>query len=223
MRANWRSEVAQLILIATMFAATAILWPVAPNRMPVHWNLAGQPDRYGRKFEGLLVAPLTALGLYLMFLVLPRIDPLRSAYAAFARPYAILRVATIALIAVVHAIILLVAFGYKVDVGLVVPLAVGILLCIIGNFMGKFRPNWFVGVRTPWTLSSRASWNKTHRLAGRMFIATGIALGIFAFVQSAWMLCVVLAMVALMVVVLPVYSYVVWRHDPERLRSVESL
>jgi uncharacterized membrane protein len=222
MQTNWRNEALQLIVIVGMFCAAAVLWTRVPQRMAVHWNLAGQPDRFGTNFEGLLLTPLIALGVYVLLLVLPRIDPRGSAYGAFARGYAMVRLATLCLLAAIYAMIVRVALGYNVDIGLLVPLGVGILFCIIGNFMPKFRQNWFVGVRTPWTLASSASWNKTNRMAGRLFIVTGIALFLLAFVQSAWTLWLVLGMVAVMVLWLPMYSYLIWRNDPERLRAADS-
>src|SRR5262249_54403774 len=152
----------------------------------------------------------------------PWIDPRRSAYEAFARGYQIIRVATVLFCAAVHATILLVAFGHRVDVSLVVPLGTGILFCILGNFMGKFRPNWFIGVRTSWTLSSTASWNKTNRLAGRLFMLTGMATIALALLHHAWTLAIVLGLVALMVFWLPLYSYLIWRQDPDRVAKVDA-
>jgi uncharacterized membrane protein len=145
MQTSKRLEAFQLSVILGMFGASAALWTRAPVRMPVHWDLAGEPDRYAGKFEGMLVTPLVALALYGLMLLLPWIDPRRRAYEAFARGYQIIRVAMIVFCAAIHATILLVAFGYRVDVPLVISVGVGILFCILGNFMGKFRPNWFVG------------------------------------------------------------------------------
>lgn len=217
MRTSWRLEAFQLSVILGMFSAAATLWTQAPVRMPVHWDLTGEPDRYAGRFEGLLVTPLVALALNGLMLVLPWIDPRRSAYEAFARGYQIIRLAMILFSAAIYTTILLVAFGHRVNVSLVVPVAVGILFCILGNFMGKFRPNWFVGVRTPWTLSSAASWNKTNRLAGRMFVLTGVAMFVLAVLHNAWTLAIVLGLVVLMVIWLPLYSYLIWRRDPQRV------
>ena len=87
--------------------------------------------------------------------------------------------------------------------------------------MGKIRPNWFVGVRTPWTLSSRRSWNKTHRLAGWLFVVMGIAIGACSFVQTPWMLAVALSLSFVSMTWLVIYSYLIWRGDPERLSPTE--
>lgn len=222
MPTSWRLEALQLSVIGGMFAASAMLWTRVPERMPVHWNLAGEPDRFGGRFEGLLLAPLLALGLYLLLLLLPLIDPRRSAYKAFARGYLAIRLALLGFFVAIHATILLVALGYQIDVSFVVPFGVGILFCVIGSVMGKLRRNWFVGVRTPWTLSSSIAWDKTNRLGGRLFIASGIAWIFFAIVHNAWTLALVLSMIAVMVVGLPAYSYFVWRQDPQRLRGADS-
>lgn len=219
MSTSWRREAPLLVLIAAMFVAAAVLWPSAPARMPVHWNIAGQVDRYGGKVEGLLGLPLVMLGLYVMFLMLPLIDPKRTNYASFAAAYDTLRWATLVILGAVYVALLLTSFGYPVDIGFVVPVAIGLLFCLIGNLMGKFRQNWFVGVRTPWTLSSNASWEKTNRLGGRMFLATGIVLFAAALIHTWWIVAILGAMIVAMVVVLPTYSYLAWRRDPERQAS----
>lgn len=216
MRTNWRLEALQWILILGMFGSSAALWSKAPERIPVHWNLAGEPDRYGGKFEGLLVAPLAALGLYVLLLAAPLIDPLRRSYEAFARGYGVIRVALLAFLAAMHCVILLAAFRRPVDVSAVVLVGAGILFCVLASVMGKVRPNWFVGVRTPWTLSSVDSWNRTHRLAVPLFLATGAAMFLLAAVRNAWTLAILVVCIAATAIGLPVYSYVVWRRDLDR-------
>jgi len=222
MQTTWRREIPQLVLIFAMFSVAAAAWPFAPDRMPAHWNFAGEVDRYGGKFEGLVLLPLVAAALYLLFLLLPRIDPGRANYATFAKVYTLIRLSIIAVLAFVYACSLLAAFGYHVDMGLLVPLAIGLLFCVLGNVMGKIRPNWFVGVRTPWTLSSRESWNKTHRLAGRLFVVMGCAVGAYGFLQRGWILAVVVGMSIAMMLWVVIYSYVVWRSDPDRLRPADT-
>jgi uncharacterized membrane protein len=217
MQATWRSEIPQLVMILGMLSLAAALWPMAPDRIPVHWNVAGDVDRYGGKVEGLLLLPLIAAALYPLMLLLPRIDPGRANYATFAKVYTLIRLSITAVLAVVYAGILLVAFGYNVDMGLLVSLALGLLFCVLGNVTGKIRPNWFVGVRTPWTLSSRDSWNKTHRLAGRLFVVIGCAIAAYGFFQNGWMLAVVVGMGIATLMWVMIYSYVIWRKDPDRV------
>jgi uncharacterized membrane protein len=213
---RWRAEIPQLLLLAGMFIAAAVIWPFAPQQFPAHWNLHGDVDRYAGPIKGLFALPLVAAGLYALLLILPKIDPGRANYASFRRAYRMIGLAVIGLLASLYACTLLTAFGHHVPMRAVVPLTVGILLIIIGNYMGKLRPNWFAGVRTPWTLSSRLSWNKTHRLARWLMMAMGLAWVACAVVQTGWMVALAVTFNVAAILWLVVYSYVVWRNDPER-------
>jgi uncharacterized membrane protein len=217
MRTNLRAELPHLAVIAAMFLLAAATWSSAPDRIPVHWDFAGRVDRYGGKFEGLLLMPLLTLGIYLLFLVAPRFDPGRANYARFWRPYWIMRLAAVVMLALVYGFILLWTWGIQLDVWTVVPVLVGGLFIVLGSVMGRIRPNWFVGIRTPWTLSSELSWTKTHRLGGRLFVLMGIALLASGFVGSTWGLLFDLAVVTGCVLWLLLYSYLVWRTDPEKI------
>lgn len=116
MKLSWRIELAQLVVVAAMFVVAAVLWSHAPERIPVHWNLQGEVDRYGGKFEGLLLVPLITLGLYLLLLVVPRFDPGYANYRRFATAYTVIRCALIAVITVIYAILLMSTFGYTVNI-----------------------------------------------------------------------------------------------------------
>jgi uncharacterized membrane protein len=107
-----------------------------------------------------------------------------------------------------------VALGYRPPVAKMVLLPMGLLFIVLGNYMGKLRPNWFAGVRTPWTLSSKLSWNKTHQQAGWLMFAMGGAFIIAAFVPTAAVIIAAVAFQVLCFVWLVVYSYLVYRRDP---------
>ncbi len=207
------------MLIAAMFVLGAIVWPSGPDQIPVNWGLAGQPDRYGGKFEGLMLLPLLALGLYLVMPLVPRIDPMRANYAQFRGVYSILRLSAVTVLALVYGFILLWVQGVELDVTVVIPILVGGLLVVVGNLLGKVRPNWFVGIKTPWTLTSKLSWIKTHRLGGWLLVVMGLAfisMGLTGLAGSAWAQIAFLAVVAVCILWLLVYSYLVWRSDPEK-------
>lgn len=104
-----------------------------------------------------------------------------------------------------------------VDVSTVAPLAVGVMMVLMGSVMGKIRPNWFVGIRTPWTLSSKSSWVRTHRLGGWLLVALGLALAAAAVVSSRAAVAVLIGGPAVTTLWLVVFSYLVWPRDPDKV------
>jgi uncharacterized membrane protein len=223
MKFTWRTEWPLWVLLVGMFALAAITWPHAPDRIPVHWGLNGEVDRYGGKFEGLLLPPLAALGIYALFLVLPKIDPGRANYAQFAGAYTMLRFLVLVVLALMDGVILLWAKGFRVSTGTIIPMSVGVLLVVMGTVLGKIRPNWFVGIRTPWTLSSKLAWTKTHRVGGWVFMVAGILLVAASILNSAPMRIVAIAVGGAGILGTIIYSYVLWRRDPDRVPPAGTL
>ncbi|HVB63895.1 MAG TPA: SdpI family protein [Nitrolancea sp.] len=217
MKINWRMEVPQWLMVAAMFVAAIVVWPTVSSRIPVHWNSAGKVDGYGGKAEGLLLLPVIALGIYLLLLFIPRIDPGRANYAQFSGPYLIVRYAVLVMMAAIYGISLMAIKGVGFDMTRVILGIIGLLFIVLGNVMGKVRPNWFVGVRTPWTLSSKRSWVRTHRLAGWLFTLAGLIFLALVPVNVSKALPVIIFCVVGVVAVVPiVYSYIEWRNDPEK-------
>jgi len=215
-KTDWRIETAMLLVIAAMFAAAAAVWPSAPAAIPVHWNVSGEVDRYGGRFEGLLLLPFLALAIYLLLRYLPSVDPLRANYARFSGAYTAIRAAVLLLMAGIYGMVIAWVLETPVDMSRLVPAAVGGLFIFFGSVLGKVKPNWFVGIRTPWTLSSARSWERTHRLGGWLFLGVGVLLlltGVFGL--GSFGLGVFGALVAV-IDVLVFYSFFVCRAAPER-------
>jgi immunity protein, SdpI family len=223
MKITWRSEWPHWVLLALQFSLAALTWGSAPDRIPVHWGLDGQVDRYGGRVEGLLAMPLVSLGLYLLLLWLPRLDPGRANYPAFAAAYGTMRLALLALMAAIYGVVQLAVHGRPVSVVEVMPLMIGALYIVVGAVLGKIRPNWFVGIRTPWTLSSKVAWMRTHRVGGWLFIAMGVLTVAVAVVHAQWGMWVMIASPIIAGIGLAVYSYRVWRADPEKLPPAGTL
>jgi uncharacterized membrane protein len=216
MTARWIA-VLPWVIVAGMFVAAALVWPYAPDSVPVHFGVAGQPDRYGSRVEGLLVLPIVALSLLVLLSIVPRVDPLRARYAEFAGTYAFFILALEVFMGLAYAILLASVLGVAVNVSMLLLPLVGLLLIVIGALLDQVQPNWFVGVRTPWTLSSERSWRATHRVGRWVFIVLGVLIGAAGLVQARWMLYTAIGACALGVVGLFVYSYVVWRDDPDKI------
>jgi uncharacterized membrane protein len=206
------------VVLLLMFVLSAWAWMRVPagQRIPVHWGMSGQVDRYGGKSEALLLLPLVALGMVGLLALIPRLEPRRLNLERSVKAYTAVWLGILGFLLVLHVVLVLTALGWPVGVPLVAACSVGALLVLMGNYLGKTRSNFFFGIRTPWTLSSELSWSKTHRLGGKLFVILGlgtIVTGLLGpFVQFIWLL----GGASLVVAVVLVYSYVVWRADPDK-------
>lgn len=223
MKPHWKTELPLWVVILGMFVAAAWVWPSAPDSIPVHWGIDGQPNRYGDRFEGLLLMPVLSVFLYLIMLFLPRLDPDRLNYERFAGPYYTIRAAAIGLLALLYTMVLLAVRGVPVDMSRFVGLAVGAMLFVMGNVLGKVRPNWFVGVRTPWTLSSKRAWTRTNRLEGWVFVIGGIALMAAGVIRTSYAMITAFCLLMAGTLGAIVYSYFVWKSDPDRVPPAGTL
>lgn len=223
MKSEGRSEWPHWLILAFMFLLAGVTWSRVPDRVPVHWNGAGEVDRFGGRFEALLLPALIGLGVYLLLLVLPRIDPGRENYPRFRRAYEVIRLAVLVALAGLHALLVLAARGRAPQMEVVVPILVGALLVVLGNVIGKVRPNWFFGFRTPWTLSSKAAWSRTNRLGGRGMLVAGLSLIGVAVLRPAWGPTLVIGWVALGIAWMFGYSWWVWRNDPDKVPPAGTL
>ena len=206
--------------------AAAAAWgyvSVEPGaQVPVHWGLNGQPDRFGSREEAFLGLPAMAVGITLLMAVLPLLDPRGTNLRRSGAVYLTGWVGTLCLLALVQVGMAMTALGMW-DAGPASPFhrlmtaGIALLIAALGNVLGKARPNWFVGVRTPWTLSSDLTWERTHRWTGRLFVLVGLAGLASAFLLPAQtaLLALVGGLVAVSVVSL-VYSYLVWRSAPDK-------
>lgn len=216
MRATWKADALALTMIAAMFVLAAVNWSSAPSQMPVHWNWAGEPDRFGGRFEGLFGLPLAAAGMYVLLLLVPRIDPRKRNYDAFAGAFAIMRTVVVGLLLGLDVVVLLWIRGERTHLNGLVTAEVGVALLLLGNYLPKVKSNFFVGVRTPWTLSSESSWRRTHRLAGWLFTIAGAltVMTALAFPEAARQ--VMFGSLTAAAGASIIYSYFAWKNDPQR-------
>lgn len=210
-----RRELPSLAVLALAWGLAAYAWPLAPDRLPVHFDLHGLPDRYGSRAEGLLLLPAIATGVWLLMLAVPRVDPNRN-LASFEPSYRWMRVGILAFLVAVHAVTTAVGLGADVDVGRALGVGLGLLLAFLGNLLGKLRPNGFAGIRTPWTLTSVRSWNVTHRMGGWMLVAVGLLGAAVSAVSAATGLGVLVGGSVAMTVLTAAWSWKVWRDDPDK-------
>lgn len=201
-----------ILVIVLTCAFTVLIYPQLPDVIVSHWNAGGEADGYLPKFWGIVLIPLLMVGCTVLFAVLPRIDPLRKNYEQFRDYYEGFILLFALFMFFVQLQIIVWSLGTQLSPNLTLPPLIGILVIYIGFFMEHVEPNWFVGIRTPWTLSSPTVWRKTHERGGILFKLAGVVSMIGALTGSyAWLfvLIPVLAVAAYTVV----YSYVEYRAE----------
>jgi uncharacterized membrane protein len=198
--------------LITTLAVTIAVYPAAPDLIVSHWNAAGQPDGYMSKFWGLFLIPLIMTGIVALFAILPRIDPYKKNYEKFRDYYDGFILVFVFFMLAIQIQIILWSFGYEISPNLTLPVLIGILFIYIGFLLGHAEQNWFVGIRTPWTLSSAAVWKKTHEIGGKLFIIAGIisCVGVVAGAYALWFILVPVLAVAVFTVV---YSYIEYQKE----------
>lgn len=208
-----------VVSVTGMLAVSAWAWGQIPDgaQIPIHWGLDGQPNGWAPKWVGLLMTPGLGVVLGGVFLTIPRFDPRREHLVASTQAWVAITGSAMLLLLAVHVLVIALTLGATIDMGRLLGVGIGLLFAVIGNFLGKTRSNWFMGIRTPWTLSSERSWTKTHRLGGRLFMAVGLLSIVLGLLTSDQMVFFALVPGLLVAAVVPiVYSYFVWRDDPEK-------
>lgn len=214
-----------LLIIAAMLALSAWAWVTLPAGalMPVHWNIEGQVDRYDPKEIALLVMPGTAVFITFLLGFLPRLEPRKQNLAMSAKLYNVAWIGAMLIMLGAHAAIIAGAMGVAIPMDKIAGPVLGVFFALIGNYLSKTRSNFFAGVRTPWTLSSNYAWEKTHRLAGRLFVLIGVTTVVLSFVAGfPWDVATLVVGILVSVVLTVVMSYVYWRRDPDRIAAAAS-
>lgn len=206
-----KTEIVPIVLVGASLIASVYFYRHFPDRVVTHWNFAGQPDGYSSKAFAAFFFPLLNLGMYLLFLGLPYLDPKKNRYPDFAKVYHVFKAVIIGVMSIIYGIVGLAGLGYSVAVEKVLPAIIGVLFIVMGNYMAKIKPNWFMGIRTPWTLSSEEVWNKTHQLGGKLFVLMGVLMVAMGFWNNKIMWYIFTVGVIGVALVPMVYSFILYR------------
>jgi len=204
------------LAIALMLVLTAVMtlaaFPLMPDVVASHWNAAGELDGTMPKFWGLILILLLMYGFCALFAVLPCIDPLRKNYRKFQDYYEGFILVFSAFLFFIQLQIILWGLGIRMSPNLTLPILMGILFIYVGFLLEHAEPNWFVGIRTPWTLSSETVWKKTHQKGATLFKLAGVVsmIGILAGIYAWPFVLVPIVAVAIYMVV---YSYVEFERE----------
>jgi len=213
---NTRTTLIITTVISILLAlAGFLLQGQMQSPLAVHWNAAGEADGYGSTFTALYMIPVMILGISLLILGLPRVDPMRTARLNF--PLVNIIVLVMALyMAYIHVLTLAWNLGYRFNMLQMMLPGFGLLFVFMGSMVERAKPNWFVGIRTPWTISNSVVWEKTHRLGGLLFKISGVLalLGVFFPALAIWFILVPVLAASVVTVV---YSYVVFRQIEQKV------
>jgi len=207
-----KSEIVIVGIALLSFVIGVYYYPQMPEQMASHWNAKGQVDDYLSKFWGLFLIPITLVGLALLFMAVPRMDPLRENIEKFRRYYDGFVILFMLFMIVVYLLTILWNTGIKISLNVFLPIAAGIMFVGVGILVENTRQNWFVGIRTPWTMSSESVWDKTHRMAGKLFKIAG-AIAIVGTLFQSYAVYFVLVPAILVAVYTVAYSYVEYKKE----------
>lgn len=161
--------------IVAAFVASLVLYPQLADQVPIHWNIQGQVDSYGSKSWAAFLMPEGMTGLLILFLLLPWLSPKHFEVESFRSTYWFIAFVLTCLAAYIHGLMLWSAAAGGVNTTRALLVGILVMFGLMGNVLGKVRRNFWVGIRTPWTLASERVWNDTHRLAARLFVVAAVA------------------------------------------------
>ncbi len=195
-----------LVIILLSFVISIYLYPQMPETMASHWNSRGEVDGYMPRFWGVFLMPIVSFVILLMFLLIPNIDPLKKNIQKFRKYFDWFILLLMIFLFYIHGLSLYWNLGNVFNMTVMILPALGILFYYIGILTENAKQNWFIGIRTPWTLSNKKVWDKTHKIGGKLFKIAGVIalLGLLLPDYSMWL---ILAPILALVIYVILYSY----------------
>jgi uncharacterized membrane protein len=193
-------------LILVSFLIGAYLYPYMPEKMASHWDANGSVDGYLPMLWGLFLLPVISAVLFLAFMLIPKIDPLKGNIEKFRGHFDVFILLLFVFLFYVHMLTMLWNLSYRFNFIQLLAPAFGLIIYYAGIMMENAKQNWFIGVRTPWTLSSEVVWDKTNKLAGKLFKVAGV-LAAMGLIFPKYAIFLILVPVILAAVYPIIYSY----------------
>jgi uncharacterized membrane protein len=207
-----KTQIITLFIIFASFALAIYLYPQMPDQMASHWDASGKVNGTMFKFWGLFLMPIISVGVWLIMIVIPKLDPKKANIAEFRQSFDTFILLLVLFLFYIFALTLIWNLGRTFDFIVAIIPAFAILFYYIGELIGSAKQNWSIGIRTPWTLSSETIWNKTHKLGGKMFKGGSVLclLGLLMKDYAIWFVILPAIGVALF---LFIYSYLEFKKE----------
>ncbi|HEX6576320.1 MAG TPA: DUF1648 domain-containing protein [Gemmatimonadaceae bacterium] len=208
-----RKWIPALLIIAAV-VISIVAYPKLPEQIPTHWGANGEANGWSSRFWGAWLVPLVMAGMWVLFRALPHLDPRKENYEKFAGTYDLVIILVLAFLLFMHTAVIAAGTGHAINMNKFAMPGVGAFIAIMGVLISRAAPNWFVGIRTPWTLTSDESWVKTHKLGGPLFVALGVLMIASTFIAPQRSIVLLVVAAIAIVAFLFYYSYRVWKTDP---------
>ena len=207
-----KKELPSILLLLIPFVSIPFVWDLLPDTVPIHFNSSGDPDRYAGKLTGLLILPCITVGIYLLFWIIPVIDP-KKRVSMDRKPLPALRFFLILTLTAFFFVTVGAMIGVEgfFSIDRFAPLFVIVIFFGLGNYLSAVQPNYFIGIRTPWTLEDPEIWRKTHRFGGRLWVfLSSVLLVLWLLLPPASFESFFVAVIIAMAIIPIVYSYALY-------------
>lgn len=205
---KWKIIITSVVILLPILAGL-ILWNRLPDTVPTHWGASGEVDGYSSKLFAVLGIPLFMFVIHWICIFVSLLDPKHRNIEG--KPLGVVLWICPLMSLLCGFLILSSALGYDFSVEIIMPIIMGILLIVIGNYLPKCKHNYTIGIKLPWTLNDEENWNHTHRFAGPVWVIGGIALMALSLVPSNIVFILLMIVVILMILIPTIYSYVYYR------------
>jgi uncharacterized membrane protein len=200
-----------ILAVAVSLIIWAVFYNELPAQLPTHWGTNGVADDYTSKIGTFFLLHGIMIGMYLLMIFLPKLDPKKANYQQFQKGYLVIINGVLVLLLAIDFGTLYIGLGHDLEMPKLICILVGVLFIVIGNYMQQVKSNYFVGIKTPWTLANETVWNKTHRVGARCFMIAGFII-MLAFLFPVKWIPVVIVSAAIICSVIPIaYSYVIYK------------
>lgn len=202
-----KNEIPLIAIVSLPFIYLAYIWNELPEKVPMHSNIKGEIDRFGEKTELLLIPILLPLLIYIIFLIVPKIDP-KNKIKKMGNKYQHIKILLTTFMSILALFIIYTAKNQSFANPNYIVLLIGILYIILGNYFKTIKANYFIGIRTPWTLENETVWKETHKLGGIMWFIGGIIIVIASLILDKQPNFTLFVIITGIITIIPIaYSY----------------
>ncbi len=205
---NLKKEFPYIILMALPFIYLAYIWNTLPETVPTHWNASGEIDGYGSKNTLLIIPFMLPVLVYIIMTIAPKIDP-KNKIAIMGKKYEQLKFFLVLFMSVLALFIIYSSKTQSFSSPNIIYILLGLLFAGLGNFMKTVKPNYFIGIKTPWTLENETVWKKTHLLGGKIWFVGGLLIVFMSLIFTAQTAATLFVIIAVLITIIPlVHSYI---------------